>query len=188
MAVDRPSRGAVRAEQRSRAIRRRRRLSAAALLLVGTCGVEDCYVHEVRDFTRLRQGSAFGAATVALSGDLARTEGGKRSIKGNPYRLFVGLERAHPGVVRIELLSFALRGREDGRAIPLPRAAVESPNEPGSNIMYEGVILRYQDYSVSGTLRIHTTRGTHDVPLGGTLRRSFSRTRQSRFMDAFMSV
>jgi hypothetical protein len=54
--------------------------------------------------------------------------------------------------------------------------------------MFEGVNLRYQDYSVSGTLRIHTARGTHDVPLGGTLRRSFSRSRESRFMDVFMSV
>jgi hypothetical protein len=188
MAVDRLSRGAIWAEQRSRAARRRHWLTAAALLLVGTCGVKDCYVHEVRDFTPLQQGSAFGTATVSLSGNLARTEGGKRSIRGNPYRLFVGLERAHPGVVRIEVVSLTLRGREDGKAISFSRAATRSPNDPGSYIMIEGVNLRYQDYSVSGTLRMHTTRGAHDVPLGGTLRRSFSRSRESRFMDAFMSV
>ncbi|HZG42538.1 MAG TPA: hypothetical protein VEY93_06215, partial [Longimicrobium sp.] len=80
MAVDRPSRGAVWAERRGRAARRRRWLSAAALLLVGTCGVRDCYVQEIRDFTAVKQGSAFGAATVSLSGELTRAEGGTRSI------------------------------------------------------------------------------------------------------------
>jgi hypothetical protein len=176
------------AERRRRTARRRGWLSAAGVLLVGTCGVRDCYVQEIRDFTPLTQASAFGGATIRLSGDLTRTEGGGRSIKGNPYLLVVRLEPAEPVVVGIELLSLTLRGNEDGKTISFSGSAPREPNEPASTIAVDGVNLRYQDYSVSGTLRIHTTRGTHDVPLGGTLRRSFSRTRQSRFMDVIMSV
>lgn len=186
--MDRPSRGAIWAEQRSRTARRRRWLSAAALLLVGTCGVRDCYVQEIRDFTPLTQASAFGGATIRLSGERTRTEGGGRTIKGNPYRLFVRLEPAEPVVVGIQLLSLRLRGDEDGKTISFSGSAAREPNESAATIVLDGVNLRYQDYSVSGTLRIHTTRGTHDVPLGGTLRRSFSRTHESRFADVIMSV
>ena len=188
MTADRRSRAAVQAEQRSRAVRRRRWLSAAGLLLVGTCGVRDCYVEEVRDFAPLTQAAAYGAATVSLSGSVTRTDGGNRSIKGNPYLLLVRLEAAEPVVVATELLSLTLRGHEDGKAISFSGSATRNADGSNSTIALYGVNLRYQDYAVSGTLRIHTTRGTHDVPLDGTLRRSFSRSRQSRFMDVFMSV
>lgn len=188
MTADRPSRRADWAAERSRTARRRRWFSAAALLLAGTCGVKDCYVHEVRDFTPLTQASAFGGATVRLSGERTRTEGGGRTIKGNPYRLFVRLEPADPVVARIELLALTLRGDEDGKTISFSGSATREPNESAATIVLYGVNVRYQDYSVSGTLRVHTTRGTHDVPLDGMLRRSFSRTRESRFMDVIMSV
>jgi hypothetical protein len=185
MAVDKPSRGAMWAEQRSRAARRRRWLTAAALLLVGTCGVEDCYVREVRDFHPVTQASAFGAATLALYGGRTWTEGGTRSIRGNPYLLVVRVEPADRSVIGIELLSLTLRGVEDGKPISFSGSATRKPDESSAAIALGGVNVRYQDYSVSGTLRIRTTRGTHDVPLGGTLRRSFSRSRQSKFMDRF---
>jgi len=188
MRVDRPSRRATWAEQRRRRARHRRWFSAAALLLVGTCGVRDCYVDEIRDFTPLTQASAFGGATIRLSGERVRTEDGGRTIKGNPYLLVVHLEPADPVVTGIELLALTLRGDEDGKAISFSGSATREPGESAATIVVYGVNLRYQDYSVSGTLRIHTTRGTHDVPLGGTLCRSFSRTRESRFMDGFMSV
>jgi hypothetical protein len=155
---------------------------------MGTCGVRDCYVEEIRDFTPLTQASAFGGATLSLFGERTRTEGGRRTIKGNPFLLVVRLEPADPVVAGIELLALTLRGDEDGKTISFSGSATRAPDESAATIAVDGMNLRYQDYSVSGTLRIHTTRGTHDVPLDGTLRRSFSRTRESRFMDVFMSV
>jgi hypothetical protein len=212
------SRPAIRAERRSRAVRRRRWLSAAGLLLLGTFGVRDCYVAEYRHFTDVEQAYPFGTASVHLSGSWTSAGRGDREIHGSPYWLFVDLETMDSTVTAMELVSLTLRGREDGRTFPFaapgkaylrprheervtgpidgkvyPMSAEKIRADPElqelhTYFFFRDVALPYQQYSVSGVLRVHTTGGIREVPLRGELRKSFRTERRSKLGDVIESV
>lgn len=94
---------------------------------------------------------------------------------------------ALPGgrVIGIDLLPLTLRGAQDGKAVSFSESATRNPDGSSATIAVYGVNLRYQDCSASGTLRIHTARGTHDVPRVGALPESFSGSGESKFRERF---
>ena len=182
--------------------------AAAVAACAGLIAHRDVYVERREAYRDLVATSPHGEARVSLVGRWV--SGDVEAAFGGPYRLVVEFETPDRDAVSADLEAFALRNARTGRSElfqpgeaagfravggeyggprdPRTGEPLDDPRPRRATLEFADVPLAYEEYEVSGSVRVVTRGGSYDVPIRGLLRRDLRVERHSRIWSTWMSV